>query len=48
MFVLEAGGSWLPVSESVNLVQIDNVLVFVEAFYLFILEKSCLNEGTFF
>lgn len=36
MFALEAGGSWLPVLESVNLVQIDNVLVFVEAFiYLF-------------
>lgn len=36
MFLLEARGAWLPVLESVILVQIGSVLLFVDAFlYLF-------------
>lgn len=43
--MLEAGGPWLLVLESMNLVQIDSVLVFVEAIIYFI--KSSLKEGIF-
>jgi hypothetical protein len=45
MFVLEAGGPWLPVLESANLVQIDSVLVFVEAFIYSFYKKQLKTKA---